>query len=155
MAKYFRIVGWILLIGFIVGAVIDLISFLANVAIWSKSNQEYLIVICLISFILCLFFGPAFGLLFISYGNHIEETNASVVEKTKTIKSVNKNKEDDGKDGRTVIILCDLVDPASGTFIPKGTMGKIITDYGEYYRVQFLVNNIPVSVLEKTELFSL
>ena len=154
MAKYFKIVGGLLLLSFIVGAIMDLAYLFTNISYLTRSHQEYLIALFIIVFVMCLFLGPALGLLFVSYGKHLEDAAEKAEQERKKLENEKSNKEKNEIGGQTVILLRDVVDQISGTFIPKGTIGKVVTDYGEYYRVHFLVNNTPVSILEKKEFFS-
>ena len=70
MAKYFKIIGWIELLAF-AGGIIDIIVTMIQ---QFKSPLWWVLLMILVLLILV---GPSLGLLFISYGNHLEEKELS------------------------------------------------------------------------------
>lgn len=89
MAKYFKIIGVLTLIGFIIYAIFDLVILIQTLPYMEPAQSASSILILM----LILFVGPATGLLFISYGEHLEKCHARVyVNNSHT--SV-QNKDDD------------------------------------------------------------
>lgn len=68
MSRYFRIIGYALIILFFVSAIIDLI-FIIIIGTNNHNSLAYLIPI----FIFCIFAGPANGMLFISHANLLDK----------------------------------------------------------------------------------
>lgn len=82
MSKYFKFIGYVGLVIFSIGALADFVTLCMltkQIMELKKSGiddvtSNFLLGICVFSFIVMLVFGPASSLLFISHGNHLEET---------------------------------------------------------------------------------
>ncbi len=69
MTKYFKFVGVILIILFLVAAILEIVVFVQTVDYLEGAS----LAISIVEIALFLIIGPALGMLFISYANHKEE----------------------------------------------------------------------------------
>ena len=70
MNKYFKFIGYLLLVAFLVLAIVKVIDF---VAIVSSKTSALVIIEALLTIVVYLFVGPSLAILFISYANHVEK----------------------------------------------------------------------------------
>ena len=83
MSKYFKFIGYVGLVIFSIGALADFVTLCMltkQIMELKKSGiddvtSNFLLGICVFSFIVMLVFGPASFLLSISYGNHLEQAS--------------------------------------------------------------------------------
>lgn len=69
MKKYFKIIGWILIIFFIA----DFIYLLVVMILTLSTLPIYFLIFYIILLLSCLFFGPALGLLFLYFSYYMED----------------------------------------------------------------------------------
>ena len=71
MGKYFKFIGWLSLLAFLSGAIFDLIVLVGTLK-YLEGVEKF---VQILFFLLLLFVGPALSLLFISYGNHLNQSS--------------------------------------------------------------------------------
>ena len=80
MSKYFKIIGYIELVGtlvLIIWRLIALFTDLSNVSSTIEKGGALIIFLDFLILFAAIFFAPAVGLLFVSYGYHIEPSTAT------------------------------------------------------------------------------
>ena len=93
MKGYFRLVRYILLAAFIVGALIDLVYIILNSSNLAKIGQSWMIALLIFLFILCLILGPSLGLLFLKVADLMDNQEAMDYQNTNNEEKVFKTNE--------------------------------------------------------------